>query len=93
MSALHRKLFRDLWEIKGQAIAISAVIAAGVAMFIMYQSTFQSLRLTQEAYYDRYRFADVFATAKRAPQWLGKRIARIPGVARVETRTVFPLPA
>ncbi len=88
VSALHRKLFRDLWQIKGQAIAISAVIGAGVAMFIMYQSTFKSLRLTQEAYYDRYRFADVFAAAKRAPLWLEDRIAQIPGVARVQTRVV-----
>ena len=88
MTALHRKLFRDLWEIKGQVFAISAVIAAGVAMFVMYQSTFQSLRLTQEAYYDRYRFADVFASLKRAPKRLEGRLAEIPGVARAQTRVV-----
>lgn len=88
MTALHRKLFRDLWEIKGQVLAISMVIGAGVAMFVMYQSTFRSLRLTQEAYYERYRFADVFASLKRAPRRLAERIAQIPGVARTETRVV-----
>ena len=48
-------------------IAIAAVIGVGIAMFLAYLSTFDSLRRTQEAYYDRYRFADVFANAKRVP--------------------------
>ena len=88
MRAINRKLLRDLWQIKGPGMAISLVIAAGVAMFIMYLSTFESLRRTQEAYYERYRFADVFASLKRAPLWLEERIARIPGVAEVQTRVV-----
>ena len=88
MRALTRKLFRDLWQIKGQAFAISLVIGAGVAMWITYLSAFDSLRLTQSAYYERYRFADVFAGLKRAPSRLRERIAEIPGVAQVETRVV-----
>ena len=88
MRAIHRKLLRDLWQIKGQGVAISLVIAAGVTMFIMYLSTFESLRRTQEAYYERYRFADVFASLKRAPLWLEDRIEQIPGVAEVDTRVV-----
>ena len=55
------------WEMKGQALAIALVIAAGVAMFAMYLSNFDSLRRTQRAYYERQRFADVFASLKRAP--------------------------
>ena len=47
---LDRKLLRDIWSLKGQAFAISLVIGAGVAMFIMYLSTFDSLRLTQSTY-------------------------------------------
>ncbi|RPH56718.1 MAG: ABC transporter permease, partial [Acidobacteria bacterium] len=77
-----------LWAIKGQAFAISLVIGAGVAMFVAYLSNFDSLRLTQSAYYDRYRFADVFARAKRVPTRLHDQIARIPGVAQVETRVI-----
>ncbi len=88
MRAINRKLFRDLWEIKGQALAISLVIAAGLAMFTMYQSVFHSLRYTQETYYDRYRFGDVFAQAKRVPLWRADEIARIPGVSWVEPRVV-----
>ena len=88
MRAIHRKLYRDLWQIKGQALAIALVMACGISMFIMYLSTIESLDRTQDAYYERYRFADVFASLKRAPRWLEDRIAAIPGVARLETRVV-----
>ncbi len=47
--ALDRKLFRDLWEMKGQALAIAAVVAAGVTMYVTYLSNFDSLRRTQGA--------------------------------------------
>jgi putative ABC transport system permease protein len=88
MKPLDRKLLRDLWALKGQALAISLVIGAGVAMFIMYLSTFASLRFTQNTYYERYRFAQVFAGLTRAPLYLRDRVAEIPGVARVEARVV-----
>ena len=88
LAPLDRKLLRDLWALKGQALAISLVIGAGVAMFIMYLSTFASLRLTQRTYYERYRFAHVFAGLTRAPLSLRERITEIPGVARVDARVV-----
>ena len=88
MRALNRKLFRDLWQMKAQVLAITAVIGTGVAMFAMYLSTFDSLDRTKDEYYNRGRFGDVFAGCKRAPAWLGERIAEIPEVAQVETRVV-----
>jgi putative ABC transport system permease protein len=88
IAALDRKLLRDLVEMKGQALAIAAVVAAGVAMFVTYHSNFDSLRRTQAAYYERNRFADVFASLKRAPVRLEERIAAIPGVAQVDLRVV-----
>jgi putative ABC transport system permease protein len=88
LSALNRKLLRDLWAMKGQALAIALVVAAGVAMYVMYLANFASLSETRRAYYERQRFADVFATLKRAPQRVAAQIADIPGVAAIETRTV-----
>ena len=88
MSMLDRKLWRDLIHIWGQVIAIGFVIAAGVAVVVLSLGTMTSLRETRDAYYDRYRFADVFAYAKRAPEQLSDRIADIPGVRRVDTRIV-----
>ena len=86
LSALNRKLLRDLLAMKGQAIAIAMVVACGVAIFVMYLSNFDSLRRTQAAYYERQRFADVFATAARAPLALSPRLAALPGVTAYETR-------
>jgi putative ABC transport system permease protein len=88
LSALNRKLLRDVLDMKGQAFAIAMVVAAGVAMFVMYLSNFDSLRRTQSAYYERQRFADVFAGLKRAPLSLRDRIAQIPGVTAVDARVV-----
>lgn len=88
MSMLDRKLRRDLLRIWGQVLAIGFVIAAGVAVVVLSMGTLQSLRDTRDAYYDRYRFADVFAYANRAPNQLAERIADISGVARVSTRIV-----
>ncbi|MDH3227989.1 MAG: ABC transporter permease, partial [Thermoleophilia bacterium] len=88
MLTLDRKLLRDLSQLKGQALAIGLVIAAGVAMFAMYFSTFESLDHTHKAYYDRYRLADVFASLKRAPLSTASRLEALPGVAQVEPRVV-----
>jgi putative ABC transport system permease protein len=73
---------------RGQALAIGAVLAAGITMFVTYLSNFDSLRRTQGTYYDRYRFADVFAAGKRAPERLRAPLAALPGVAAVDLRVV-----
>ena len=88
ISPLDRKMLRDLWHMWGQAIAITAVIACGVATFVMSLSTLVSLEDTRSAYYDRYRFAHVFAQLKRAPETLTARLRDIPKVAQVQTRIV-----
>ncbi len=88
VSALDRKLLRDVWAMKGQTLAICAVIACGVATFVMSLLTIRSLSETRQTYYDRYHFADVFSHVKRAPKSLESRIAEIEGVSRLETRIV-----
>lgn len=88
MKTLNRKLLRDFWEMRSQAIAIALVIAGGIATFVMSLSTVESLRLTQETFYQEYRFADVFASLKRAPQRLADRIRRTAGVKQVATRVI-----
>jgi putative ABC transport system permease protein len=84
--ALDRKLLRDLWHARGQAAAIAAVIACGVAIVIMTFGAMTSLRHTRDGYYERYRFADVFSQLRRAPLPVAARIGEIPGVADWETR-------
>ncbi len=86
MRALDRKLLRDLWHVKGQALAIAAVMACGVAIVVMTYGAMISLRETRDAYYERYRFADVFSQLRRAPLRVAAQIAEIPGVAAAEAR-------
>lgn len=88
MNALDRKLFRDLWHMRGQALAIAAVIMGGVATLVMSLSTYDSLVTTRDRFYSEYRFADVFANLKRAPEPVADRLRAIPGVERLETRVV-----
>src|SRR5688500_8616723 len=88
ISALDRKLLRDVWSMKGQTVAICLVIGCGVATFVMSLTTLRSLQYTQQTYYERYHFADVFSHLKRAPRSLETRVAEIPGVARLDTRIV-----
>ncbi len=86
LSPLDRKLLRDLWRVKGQAVAIVLVVAVGVMMLVMMDGLVISLEETKRAYYERYRLAEVFAPVKRAPNHVLKDIALIPGVATVEGR-------
>jgi putative ABC transport system permease protein len=88
MRAIDRKVVRDLWQLRGQVVAIGLVIASGVAALTMSLSTLEALRQTADAYYERYRLGDVFAGLKRAPTHLENRIANIPGVQTVQTRVV-----
>jgi putative ABC transport system permease protein len=88
VSALDRKLWRDLWALRGQAIAIALILACGIATFVMSLGTLRSLDANLGAYYERQAFADVFARVKRAPSSVAFRIREIPGVAEVEPRIV-----
>ena len=88
MSPLDHKLLRDLWRMKGQAIAIGMVIALGVGMLVMMTGLVTSLNETRNAYYERYRLADVFAPVTRAPDRLVGRLTAIAGVSAVEPRVV-----
>lgn len=83
-------MWRDLWHLRGQAFAIAAVMASGVACFIMFLTTLDSLHLSRELYYRDYRFAEVFAPLKRAPQSVQQSIAEIEGVDTVDTRVIAP---
>lgn len=88
MHPLDRKLLRDLWHMKGQVIAIALVIATGVGLMVQSLGAIQSIEATADAYYERYRFAEVFSHLKRAPKSLVGRISNIPGVQTVEPRIV-----
>ncbi len=73
---------------RSQVLAIALVLAAGIAMYVAYYSTFDTLLTTRAKYYADYRFANLFAGVKRAPLSLQPRILEIDGVAQADVRVV-----
>lgn len=89
MRAIDAKLFRELWLMRWQNLAIALVMAAGVATVILSVSTLQSLERTRAQYYASSRFGHVFVHLKRAPLSLVPRLQQIAGVAAIEPRVVM----
>jgi putative ABC transport system permease protein len=88
MNSLNRKLIRDPFHLRGQVAAVALVVACGVAAFVAMRGVYHSPLDSQDAYYRQYRFAEVFANLKRAPETLAARFRAIHGVAAAETRVV-----
>ena len=88
MSPLDHKLARDLWRMKGQAVAIGLVIALGTLLIVMYGGLVNTLENTRAAYYERYRLTDIFAPLARAPERVIDEIAAVAGVNTAEGRIV-----
>ena len=86
MRALDKKLVRDLRRMWAQALAIALVMGAGVATIVLAIGAYRSLEETRAAYYERYRFAEVFAEMTRAPDGVLDRVREIPGVLTAEAR-------
>lgn len=90
-SVLDKKLLRDALRLYAQIIAIALVMACGVATIIIGVGAYRSLDQTRAAFYDRYHFANVFASVVRAPRYLQDRINQIEGVSTSELRLVEPV--
>jgi putative ABC transport system permease protein len=69
-------------------LTVGLIVACGIATHVTMRGAYESIERAQQNYYSRYRFADVFAQLKRAPNVLAQRIASLPGVGTVETRIV-----
>ena len=85
-TVLNVKLRRELWQMRGQVLAIALVIAGGVGVCVMSLVNYSSLLATRAQYYEQHEFAEVFAPVKRAPHHTLKDIAALPGIARYEGR-------
>lgn len=84
--ALDRKMLRELWKLRGQLISIGLVVATAVMTLVTMRGTYEALEKGRSAYYRDYRLAHVWSSLERAPESLRATLARIPGVAAVETR-------
>ncbi|UYG05721.1 ABC transporter permease [Halomonas sp. LR3S48] len=86
MQTLDRKLYRDLWRLKGQVLAIAMVIASGVMTLILSVTTLEALAGARERFYASHHFAELFVEVKRAPLGVIEQLQRLEGVNLIEPR-------
>lgn len=86
-SPLQRKLWRELWQMRMQLLSIVLVVATGIMTVVTMRGSYASLDQARRDYYVQARFADIWAPLVRAPLAIRERLARIAGVATVDTRT------
>lgn len=91
MSVLNIKVKRDLWSMRTQVLSIALLIASGVAIFVMSVSNYLALVSAMDEHYRNERFADLFASLKRAPHSVTPRLREIDGIGIVETRISQPV--
>ena len=89
LSALNKKLVREVWQLRGQLFSIAAVVAVGIMTVLTMRGTYESLVRSRDLYYAESRFPHIWSQLKRAPESLRRRIETIPGVAAVDTRVTF----
>ena len=88
MSPLNRLLIHEVRRMWRQGLAISILLACGIATFVMSRNAMHSLEWGMASYYAEFSFAHVFVDITRAPESLAERLKQVPGTVRVETRIV-----
>ena len=86
MRVLDRKLLRNLGTMRLQIVAIVLIIACGVASFVTMLTAYRGLKQSRDAYYGRYRMADLWAPVKRMPRSSLRKLEAVEGVRRVAGR-------
>ncbi len=77
MTALNRKLLREVWQHRGQMLSIAAVVAIGVMTVLTMRGTYESLvAVARSLTIATARFPDVWVQLERAPESLGAAPAR-----------------
>jgi len=86
VSALDRKLRRDLFVAKGRLLAITSILTLGVMCFVYMKSAYFNLQIAQSQYYARGRMADFWIDVKKVPVGELDRLADLPGITEIRAR-------
>lgn len=60
MSVLLNKLRRTIWNTRGQFLAVTAVVAVGIAVYISMTTSYYNLNRTRDQFYRENNFADYY---------------------------------
>ncbi|HET6884074.1 MAG TPA: ABC transporter permease [Pirellulales bacterium] len=89
MTALDRKLLRDLRRSGGLLIAITSIMAVGVACYVALGFAYRNLSSAQRQYYADCRMADFSLEVKKVPVSELASIGKLSGVIDVSPRIQF----
>jgi len=92
MPVLLKKLFRTIYTTRGQFLAIAAVVAVGITVYISMTTVSYNLNYTKEQFYQQNRFADYYFQVIKAPEGLLRQIAGVPGVMQATGRIQKDVP-
>ena len=80
ISNLQRKLLRDMRGSKAQFVAVAAVVALGIAMFVSVYASYQNLQTSYDYTYDTLVMGDYFVTVDHLPARAVREMNDIAGV-------------
>ncbi len=83
---LAHKLARDLLQRKGALIALVAIVAVGVGVFVSMSAVYKDLDGARQRYYNRNHLADFTVDLKRAPEWTIDAVGKFSNVRGVRGR-------
>ena len=88
MNLLNRKLFRDLWQAKGQFLSALIIVIIGVSFYSGINASLNDLTFSSVKYYQDYRFGDLWAYFHKAPENLVDKLSALPYVVKATGRIV-----
>jgi len=86
MGILGRKLLHFIRRNLGQFLAATAVVMAGIMVYVAMNTAFYNLSESQASFYKANNFADYYLQVVKAPEAVLKQIEAVPGVKRVTGR-------
>lgn len=89
MSVLDRKLRRELLGSVGMILAITSIMAIGIAAYVALNSAYRNLTIAQRQYYNDCRMADFTLELKKVPVADLEPLKSIPGVVDIRPRIQF----
>ncbi|MDD3895051.1 MAG: ABC transporter permease, partial [Syntrophomonadaceae bacterium] len=86
MPTITVKLLRNIKTTYRQFLALVAMVMAGAALFVAFNTSLSSLISSRDNYYQEYGFADYYFNVIKAPQGVLRQIQALPGVTGVNGR-------
>lgn len=88
MKTLHKKLWREIKDLRWQVLSMAFVVAIGISMLVATLSSYKAMVAARSDFYHISHFGDVFVFVKQAPASVLEQIRTMPGVRAAEGRII-----